>query len=164
MTLGSWSSSTIEDVAIASRSSGLKWFQLYVYKDEDVTIDFIRRAERAGFKAIAVTVDTPQVGQRYAEVRNKFALPPHLTAANYTNSYATGVKSYWDSFDSSIDSSLTWDFIPWLRSVTKLQIVLKGILTAEDARLAVQYGVDGILVSNHGGRQLDTVPATVTNF
>jgi (S)-2-hydroxy-acid oxidase len=165
MTLSSWSTSTIEDVA--SASSGLKWFQLYVYKDRDVTIDLIRKAERAGFKAIAVTVDTPYLGRRYADVRNKFGLPTHLTLANYADSYATGVKSNKDSglatfVASLINSSLTWDFIPWLRSVTKLQIVLKGILTAEDARLAVQYDVDGILVSNHGARQLDTVPATVT--
>jgi (S)-2-hydroxy-acid oxidase len=166
MTLSSWSTSTIEDVAAAS--SGLKWFQLYVYKDEDTTLDLIRRAERAGFKALAVTVDTPYLGRRNADVRNQFALPPHLTLANYTtNSYATGVKSDKDSglatfVASLINSSLTWDIIPWLRSVTKLPIVLKGILTAEDARLALQYGVDGILVSNHGARQLDTVPATVS--
>ena len=165
MTLSAGSTSTIEDVA--SSSSGLKWFQLHFYKDQDVIIDLIRRAERAGFKAIAVTVDAPYLGRRYADVRNKFGLPPHLTLANYTDSYATGVKSDKDSglakfIASLIDSSLTWDFILWLRSVTKLQIVLKGILTAEDARLAVQYGVDGILVSNHGARQLDTVPATVT--
>jgi (S)-2-hydroxy-acid oxidase len=166
MTLSAGSTSTIEDVA--SASSGLKWFQLYLYKDEDVIIHLIRRAERAGFKAIAVTVDAPYLGQRYADVRNKFGLPPHLTLANYTaDSSATGVKSDKGSglakfVASFVNTSLTWDFILWLRSVTKLQIVLKGILTAEDARLAVQYGVDGILVSNHGARQLDTVPATVT--
>ena len=161
MTLSSSSTSTIEDVVRSS--SGLKWFQLYVCKDRDVTIDLIRRTEKAGFKAIALTVDTPCSGRKYAEIRNNFALPPHLTLANYTNySYETGVKGLYDSFESLIDSSLTWDLIPWLRSVTKLGIVLKGILTAEDARLAVQYGVDGILVSNHGARQLDTVPATVT--
>lgn len=166
MTLSSWSTSTIEDVSAAS-SSGLKWFQLYVYKDRNVTLDLIRKAERAGFKAIAVTVDTPYLGRRNDDVRNRFALPPHLTLANYPQSYATGVKSDADSglakfVASLIDSSLTWSLIPWLRSVTNLKIVLKGILTAEDARLAVQYGADGILVSNHGARQLDTVPATVS--
>ena len=166
LTLSSWSTSTIEDVAEAN-SSGLRWFQLYVYKDQSVTLDLIRRAERAGFKALAVTVDTPYLGRRNDDVRNKFALPPHLTLANYTKSYATGVKSDADSglaafVASLIDSSLTWSLVPWLRSVTNLKIVLKGILTAEDARLAVQYGADGILVSNHGARQLDTVPATVS--
>ena len=164
MTLSSWSTSTIEDVGAAS--SGLKWFQLYVYKDADITLDLIKRAEKAGFKAIVMTVDTPYLGRRNADVRNKFALPTHLTLANYTSTYATGVKSDKDSglatfVASLINSSLTWDIIHWLRSVTKLPIVLKGILTAEDARLAVKHGVDGILVSNHGARQLDTVPATV---
>ncbi|XP_028417849.1 hydroxyacid oxidase 1-like [Dendronephthya gigantea] len=165
MMLSSWSTSRIEEVAEAS-SSGLKWLQLYVYKDPSVTLDLIRRAESSGFKAIAVTVDTPLLGRRYGDARNKFSLPPHLTLANYKQSYATGVKSDKDSglatfVNSLINSSLTWEFIPWLRSVTKLPIVLKGILTAEDARLAVQHGVDGILVSNHGARQLDGVPATI---
>jgi (S)-2-hydroxy-acid oxidase len=164
MTLSSWSTSTIEDVAAAS--TGLKWLQLYVYKDQNITLDLVRRAERAGFKAIAVTVDTPYLGRRNADVRNKFALPPHLTLANYNSTYATGVKSDKDSglatfVSSLINSSLTWNIIPWLRSFTKLPIVVKGILTEEDARLAVQHGVDGIIVSNHGARQLDTVPSTV---
>ncbi|XP_028417850.1 hydroxyacid oxidase 1-like [Dendronephthya gigantea] len=164
MMLSFYSTSKIEEVAEAS--SGLKWLQLYIYKDPSVTLDLIKRAESSGFKAIAVTVDTPLYGQRYGEIRNKFSLPPHLTFANLERIYATGSKDDKDSgrnasYNSSINSSLTWEFIPWLRSVTKLPIVLKGILTAEDARLAVQHGVDGILVSNHGGRQLDGVPATI---
>ena len=167
MTLSSLSTSTIEDVGECS--SGLKWFQLYLYKNENITLDLIKKAERSGFKALVVTVDTPYLGKRNNDVRNKFALPSHLTLPNYTGSYATGVKSDKDSglatfVTSLINSSLTWDIIPWLRSVTNLKIILKGILTSEDAQLAVQYGVDGILVSNHGARQLDTVPATVNIF
>ena len=164
MVLSTVSTSSIEEVSEAS--SGLKWFQLYVFKDQDVTLDLIRRAESSGFKAIAITADTPLVGRKYADVRNNLSLPPHLTFAHYRESDAMSVKSdnisVMDaSFNSLIKSSLTWEVIPWLRSVTKLPIVLKGILTAEDARLAVQHGVDGILVSNHGARQLDGVPATV---
>lgn len=165
MILSSWSTSTIENVG--KLASGLKWFQLYVYKDETITIDLIRRAESADFKALVVTVDTPYLGRRLADVRNSFSLPRHLTLENYSDKFATKVKGDKDSglatfVASLINSSLTWEFIPWLKSVTKLPIVLKGILTGEDAQLAVKYGVDGILVSNHGARQLDTVPATVT--
>ena len=165
MVLSSWATSTIEEVA--NSSSGLKWFQLYAYKNKDITKDLVLRAERAGFKAIVLTVDTPYLGRRYADVQNNFSLPPHLTLANYKNFYATGMKSTGDSglasfVASLINSSLTWDVIDWLRSVTKLPIVVKGILTAEDAKLAVQHGVDGILVSNHGARQLDGVLTTVS--
>ncbi|XP_046849465.1 peroxisomal (S)-2-hydroxy-acid oxidase GLO5-like [Xenia sp. Carnegie-2017] len=164
MILSTWSTSSMEDVGNAS--SGLKWFQLFVCKDQSVTVDLIERAVAAGFKAIVVTVDTPYLGRRYADVRNQFALPSHLELGNYTKKYATAIKSDKDSGRASFEatlynSSLTWKIIPWLKSVTKLPIVLKGILTAEDAKLAVSYGVDGILVSNHGARQLDFVPATV---
>ena len=158
MTLSFWSTSTIEDVGDCS--SGLKWFQLYLYKNENITLDLIRRVERSGFKALVVLVDTPYFGKRYNDLRNKFALPSHLKFANYTSK--NGKDSESERF--FIIPSLTWDIIPWLRSVTNLKIILKGILTSEDAHLAVQYGVDGILVSNHGARQLDTVPATVNIF
>lgn len=165
MVLSSLATSSIEEVARCS--SGLKWFQLYAYKNEDVTKDLVSRAEIEGYKAIVLTVDTPYLGCRYADVRNKFSLPSHLSLANYKNGYATKVKSVDDSglasyVASLIDSSLTWDIVAWLRTVSKLPIIMKGILTAEDARLALQYGVDGILVSNHGARQLDGVPTTVS--
>lgn len=104
------------------------------------------------------------------DVRNGFALPPHLTMANFTsseektssiNGASSGGSALSSYVASLIDSSLTWDDIKWLRSITTLKIVVKGIMSDADARLAVQHGVDGIWVSNHGARQVDTAPATI---
>merc|ERR1719329_2004233 len=95
MTLSSWSTLPLEEVAAAA-PGGLRWFQLYVYKDRDVTLDLIRRAERAGYKALAVTVDTPILGRREADIKNKFALPSHLTMGNFAKAagaHASGTKS-----------------------------------------------------------------------
>lgn len=170
MTLSSWSTMSLEDVS--SASTGPRWFQLYVYKDRQVTLDLVRRAERAGYKALAVTVDTPCLGRREADIRNRFQLPGHLTMGNFqgsadgdlssgtktAGSTGSGLASY---VAALIDQSLTWDDIAWLRRHTSLKIVLKGILTVDDALLAVQHGADGIWVSNHGARQVDTAPATI---
>ncbi|XP_006813604.1 2-Hydroxyacid oxidase 1-like [Saccoglossus kowalevskii] len=167
MCLSSWATCSFEEVAEAD-PNGLKWFQLYIYKDREATAQLVRRAEKAGYKAIALTVDTPILGRRYADVRNKFQLPPHLSLANFDNEdkHATGVKSTNDSglaayVASLIDPSLNWEHVEWLKSITKLPIVVKGILTAEDALEALNHGIAGILVSNHGARQLDGVPATI---
>ncbi|XP_022096711.1 hydroxyacid oxidase 1-like [Acanthaster planci] len=166
--LSSWSTSSIEEVAAGCSPIGPRWFQLYVYKDRDVIRDLVRRAEREGYKALFVTVDTPILGRRRADVRNKFALPPHLRLANFDLSrlHSSGVHSSEDSglaayVASLIDPSLNWEHIEWLKSITSLPIILKGILTAEDAKLAVEHNVSGILVSNHGARQLDGVLATI---
>lgn len=168
MTLSSWSTTALEEVAAAG-PNGYRWFQLYVYKDRDVTLDLIRRAEKAGYKALAVTVDTPVLGRREADIKNKFALPAHLTMGNFTQvggQHSGGMKGSNGSALSAyvaslIDKSLTWDDISWLRKNSKLKIVVKGIMTVEDAMLALRYGVDGIWISNHGARQLDTTPATI---
>ncbi|KAI8486655.1 Hydroxyacid oxidase 1 [Branchiostoma belcheri] len=167
MILSSWATSTIEEVAEAS-AGGLRWFQLYVYKDRQVTRNLVERAEKAGYKAIFLTVDTPILGKRLEDTRNKFKLPAHLRLANFSEGdvRSSGVQSDSDSglaayVASLIDPSLSWEHVDWLRSVTKLPIILKGVLTAEVAREAVEHGIDGILVSNHGARQLDGVPATI---
>ena len=168
MTLSSWATSCIEEVAQAS-GSGLRWFQLYIYRDKAVTMDLIRRAEHAGYKALMVTVDTPILGRRLADSRNKFNLPGHLKLANFsTQSVQSSVDTQQQSesglykyTQALINNKLTWDTITWVKSFTKLPVIVKGILTGEDAKLAVQHGVDGILVSNHGARQLDGVFATV---
>ena len=163
MMLSSYSTTSIEDVAAAS-GSGLRWFQLYVFKDKDLTRDFILRAERSGYKAIVVTVDTPVVGRKLADTRNSFKLPPHLSLENFSN---TGLESarkdaVYARSNEMIDPSLTWETIDWIRRITRLPILLKGILTAEDAEEALKHDVQGIIVSNHGARQLDGVPATVS--
>mmetsp|Transcript_11461 Transcript_11461/g.14942 ORF Transcript_11461/g.14942 Transcript_11461/m.14942 type:complete len:391 (-) Transcript_11461:487-1659(-) len=170
MTLSSWSTTALEEVAEAGGPSVPRWFQLYVYKDRDVVLDLIRRAEAAGYKAFAVTVDTPVLGRREADVRNRFKLPSHLTMGNFVGkggAHASGTKD--GGKDSGlaayvaglIDRTLNWDDIAWLKKNTFMKVVVKGVMTAEDARLAVEAGVDGIWVSNHGARQLDTVAATI---
>ncbi len=168
MTLSSWSTTSVEDVAAAS--PGAKWFQLYVYKDRELTADLAKRAERAGYKALAITVDTPVLGRREADVRNRFKLPNHLTMANFVGaggSHAEGTKDGGKDSGlaayvaSLIDRTLQWKDIQWLRTVCNLPIVVKGVMTPEDALMAVQCGVDAIWVSNHGARQLDTVASTI---
>ena len=160
------STSSIEEVA-ESCPDYPKWFQLYIYKDRGVTERLVRRAEKSGFTAIVLTVDAPLFGLRRADMRNKFSLPPHMTMANFTGELATGVKSESGSgineyVASLFDGSLTWDDVTWLLSFTKLPVLIKGILTREDAILAADIGVHGIIVSNHGARQVDSVPATVS--
>jgi (S)-2-hydroxy-acid oxidase len=170
MTLSSWSTKSLEDVSNESPTC-LKWFQLYVYKDRKVCEDLVKRAEKAGYKAFAVTVDTPILGRREADIKNQFALPQHLTMANFnqlggahadgtkiSGSTGSGIASYASSL---IDRTLTWDDIKWLRTITKCKIVVKGIMSVDDAIKAVENGVDAIWVSNHGARQLDTAPATI---
>ena len=144
---------------IAQAATGPLWFQLYVYKDRGFTASLVKRAHAAGYQALVVTVDTPRVSKRERDVRNNFILPPApFETANFTSKdteNATDITHYETS------TALTWDLIPWLRSLTTLPILLKGILTAEDALLAVEHGVDGIIVSNHGGRQLDGAIASI---
>jgi 4-hydroxymandelate oxidase len=165
MTLSTLANSSIEEVA-AGASRPL-WFQLYVYKDRKITASLVQRAEAAGYKAIVFTVDSPLLGRRERDVRNRFHLPNNLSVANLfaagmselpTDVPDSGLAAY---IASLYDTALTWKDVDWLRSVTKLPILLKGILRADDARIAFEHGVDGIIVSNHGGRQLDTVPATI---
>ncbi|XP_071832600.1 2-Hydroxyacid oxidase 1-like [Apostichopus japonicus] len=165
MVLSSWSTCSIEEVAEAA-PDGLRWFQLYVYKDRDLTESLVRRAEKAGYKALFLTVDTPQLGRRYADVKNNFSLPPPLKLANFEHASQTDVVGSSDSglaeyVASQVDQTLSWNDVTWLKGITSLPIVLKGILTEEDTREAVAHGVAGIVVSNHGGRQLDGVLATI---
>lgn len=170
MTLSTIATSSIEEVSEAAPNC-LKWFQLYIYKDRSVTEQLVRRAEKCGFKALVLTVDTPMFGQRLADARNRFHLPPHLRMANFDRGKTasdsiqnspTKASSGLNEYALSLfDSSITWKDVLWLKSVTKLPLVLKGILTREDALLALKYGASAILVSNHGARQLDGVPSTV---
>ncbi|NXU57145.1 HAOX1 oxidase, partial [Turnix velox] len=169
MMLSSWATSSIEEVAEAA-PAGLRWLQLYVYKDREVTKSLVKRAERAGYRGIFVTVDTPFLGRRIDDVRNKFQLPPHLKLKNFSSrdlAFSSG-KDFGENSGlavyvaEAIDASVSWKDIKWLRGLTSLPIVAKGILRADDAKEAVKIGVNGILVSNHGARQLDGVPATVS--
>lgn len=157
---------SLEDIAAAA--SGPLWFQLYVYKDRRVSESLIRRAEQAGYRALVLTVDTPRLGQRERDVRNGFGLPAHLRMANFhDNSDAAahvqheGVSGLAIHANAVFDDSLTWEALDWMRSLTQLPIIIKGLVTAEDAVLAVEHGAAGIIVSNHGGRQLDGAISTL---
>jgi 4-hydroxymandelate oxidase len=165
MILSTMATTSIEEVARAA--SGPLWFQLYVYKDRGATEAVVARAEAAGCRALVLTVDAPVLGTRERDVRNRFALPPGLAIENMVPAGYGGVpKIEGDSslaayVNSMHDCSLSWKDVAWLRSRTKLPILVKGVVRADDARLAVDAGVAGIVVSNHGGRQLDTSPATI---
>jgi len=166
MVLSSSSSCSMEEVA--ATGPGFRFFQLYVYKDRNITRTLVRRAEQAGYQAIVLTVDTPRLGRREADIRNGFQMPPHVVYKNMEGLMnlkrmdltSKSMLASWA--DSHFDRTLNWKDVEWLRSITKLPVLVKGILTAEDAVLAMQSGVAGIMVSNHGARQLDHVPATIS--
>ena len=135
----------------------------------EITLELVKRAERYGYEAIVLTVDTPILGRREADVRNRFTLPVHLSLANFESiggQHAHGVTSDDNSglasyVSSLFDQGLSWKDVEWLQNQTKLPIVLKGILSPYDAKLAVDAGVAALIVSNHGARQLDGVPSTI---
>ncbi len=162
MVLSSFSTITLEEVAAAT--NGPLWFQLYVQPDRGLTRELVHRAEAAGYQALVVTVDTPVLGPRYRELRAKFKLPDGLDRANLRGlAAATGAQRPTEQniFSATLDPKLTWKDIAWLRSITKLPVILKGIQNPDDATRAVQAEVAGIIVSNHGARNLDTGPATI---
>ena len=153
------SSYPLEEIAAAS--SGPRWFQLYAYRDWGLTRELVERAEAAGYAALCLTVDGSIPGVRERDARNRFRLPSDLRAGNFAHRMPDApdgsalLKYVADQFDPA----LTWDSVDRLRSLSKLPVLVKGVLTAEDARLAVERGVAGIVVSNHGGRQIDTAIA-----
>ncbi|KAJ3116119.1 hypothetical protein HK100_001151 [Physocladia obscura] len=173
MTLSSYSTTTLEDV-IAAPSKNIRetpfWLQLYVHTDRTISETLLKRAEAAGYKALALTVDAPVLGRRLNDLRFKFAMPKHLKLKNFAPEQGVMTASERNANPdasrsqkgSKADAALTWRDIAWLRGVTTMKIVLKGIMTPEDAILACEYGVDGIIVSNHGGRQLDSSPSSIS--
>ncbi|MFD0666194.1 alpha-hydroxy acid oxidase [Ramlibacter sp. MAHUQ-53] len=146
----------LEDVAAAVRGDadrGPLWFQLYVQADRGLTLDLVRRAEAAGYEALVVTVDAPVQAPRDAQWRAGFKVPPGLAVNLPATPAATDLADL-------LRQAPTWDDIAWLRAQTRLPVVLKGLVHPDDAREALRHGVDALIVSNHGGRALDTVPAT----
>lgn len=163
-TLSTLATSSIEEVAAAS--AGPKWFQLYVHKDRGLSKSLIERAEAASYRAIVLTVDAPVLGRRLADERNKFVLPEGLSMVNLgslaEDLTASEEGSALTSFAASRhDASLNWDDIAWIRSITDLPILIKGLVRPDDAERAVESGAAGVIVSNHGGRQLDGAPASI---
>uniref|UniRef100_A0A251TP15 (S)-2-hydroxy-acid oxidase n=2 Tax=Helianthus annuus TaxID=4232 RepID=A0A251TP15_HELAN len=155
------STCTIEEVA--SSCNAVRFFQLYVYKRRDISALMVKRAEANGFKAILLTVDTPKMGHREADIKNKMIAPQlknfeGLMSTTVDNSEGSNLEAF---TSSSLDPSLSWKDIAWLKSITQLPILIKGVLTREDVIKAMEIGVEGIIASNHGGRQLDYVPAAI---
>ncbi|WPB79479.1 alpha-hydroxy acid oxidase [Archangium violaceum] len=184
--LSTMSVCTIEEVAAAAPAS--RWFQLYIWKDREVTRSLVERARAAGYSALCLTVDVPDMGNRERDVRNGFVVPPRPTPSNvldlllhlgwvmrmtrspratFGNFLDTKALSRRDAVSVAgytsrqFDQSVTWADVEWLRGLWPGPLVLKGITTAEDARRAVQHGVEAIVVSNHGGRQLDGLPGAL---
>src|SRR5437762_7466646 len=160
--LSTAATTSMEDTTQAAY--GPRWFQLYVQRDRGFTRELVRRAEGCGCLALVLTADTPVLGARDREQRRALELPAGLELANLRGlptrvpGEPTFVHGAGNPF---LDPSLTWDILSWLASETRLPVVVKGILRADDARLAVEGGAAAIAVSNHGGRNLDTVPATI---
>lgn len=147
-------SCSLDEMIEAKKPDQIQFYQLYVNGNRKVTEDIVRRAEKGGCKALFVTVDAPQLGRREKDMRNKFTSTESNEQkragekVNRSQGTARAISSF-------IDPSLNWDDIKWLKSITTMPIVLKGVQCGEDAVLAVKAGVSGIVLSNHGGRQLD---------
>ncbi len=179
---------SIEEVAAVS--SGPKWFQVYTWRDRRLVQDLLERAAAAGYEAIMLTVDAPVLGRRERDVRRGYTLPPKIgldtivdgilhpewtldflrsepitfasvTGDNAADDGSASAVTLSEYINSQFDPALSWDEVAWLRSVWSGPIVLKGIQTVEDARLAVEHGADAIALSNHGGRQLDGAPSII---
>jgi 4-hydroxymandelate oxidase len=161
-----FASQTLAD--IAKDATGPLWLQVYWLRRRDALVELVGRAESTGFGALVLTVDTPQVARRLRDMRNSFTIPDRIHAVNLdlpvmasTHQATAGTSAIERHSREEFDPTITWPDLAWLRERTMLPLVLKGILTAEDARLAVDHGVDAIVVSNHGGRQLDGAVPTL---
>jgi 4-hydroxymandelate oxidase len=166
MILSTLSTFSIEEVMAVA--TGPVWFQLYVFKDRAISASLVKRAEVAGCKAIVFTVDAPLRGRRERDVRNQFKLPDDLLIRNLLpgglQEFPGGTvgSEAATHIASLFDTALAWKDIEWLAGVTTLPVLVKGILRSDDALLAVKHGASGVIVSNHGARQLDTTPATIS--
>ncbi|WP_399094974.1 alpha-hydroxy acid oxidase [Streptomyces sp. BBFR2] len=164
-TLSMLSSRPIESV---TTPGGVTWFQLYCLRDAGATADVVRRAEEAGCATLVVTVDVPRMGRRLRDLRNGFALPTDVAAAHLdpaslrvTHDRRPGVSAVAEHTAEAFAAGLSWDDLAQLRESTRLPLIVKGILDPRDAALAAELGADAVVVSNHGGRQLDGAVASV---
>jgi 4-hydroxymandelate oxidase len=168
--VSSAATTSFEDIARVARPPSAAavplWFQLYAQKDRGFTRALVERVVAHGCRALCLTVDTPVIGIRDREVRGGFALPPGLEHPNLKGSFPAGLRAEHRPTDPmgiyspALDASLTWKDLGWLNSLAKVPLLVKGVLDPEDAARAVAEGADGIIVSNHGGRNLDTALAT----
>ena len=153
--LSTFSNRSLETVASVGRGS--RWFQLYVQRDRGRSADLVARATEAGYGAIMLTVDLPLPGYRARELRQ----PLRETGPLGNVADVGGAAAYGAFVGDELDPSLTWSDVDWLHSLTPLPVVIKGLLAPDDARLAIEHGAAAVVVSNHGGRQLDRVAATI---
>ena len=159
MVLSTIASRSLEDVAAVGEAP--RWFQLYIHKDPGVTKALIERAVAEGYKAIAVTADLPYPGHRERELRHPIVFTEEdQVFGNFTELVTTGAPLL-QLLDDVINNNVTWADLDRVRSACDLPVLLKGVMTGEDAAIAVEHGVAGVVVSNHGGRQLDRVPASI---
>jgi 4-hydroxymandelate oxidase len=167
-TLSTKSMEEVSQVRTALNPNVGQIFQLYVHRDRELTRSLVERAYAAGFCAICLTVDTPMLGKRERDSRNQFTLPPELELANFrgtelaldseTQQAESGLFAY---FQNQVSPGVTWNDLDWLASLSPLPIMVKGILRSDDAVRAIEHGAKAIVVSNHGGRQLDGAIATI---
>ena len=170
MVLSTLSTKSIEEVAVVCHDRNFhapQWFQLYIHKDRGLTRALVERAYAAGYKALCITVDAPVLGRRERDKRNEFALPAGMQLANLTNisglniPHKEGESGLFTYFAQQLDPAVTWHELEWFQSLCPLPLVLKGILRGDDAARAVECGAKAIVVSNHGGRQLDGAIASL---
>ncbi len=160
MTASTFSTASLEEIAAAA--SAPLWFQLYVHQDRGITAELVQRAAASGYAALVLTVDVPEIGRRERDDRNGFRLSADLRVANFVPRTSEPLQggaagSHLANFIQGMrDPSFSWKDLAWLRSLSDLPLILKGLVRADDAGRAVDHGVAGIVVSNHGGRQLDT--------
>jgi isopentenyl diphosphate isomerase/L-lactate dehydrogenase-like FMN-dependent dehydrogenase len=160
MVLSTLATATPAEVAQAAPDAP-RWFQLYCFRDRGVTSALIDQAEAAGFSAIALTVDAPRLGRRERDLRTGFVIPADVTVPSFAAAAGRATAGTPADMFALMDQSVGWDDLEELASGSSLPIVVKGILTAEDAALACEHGAAGVVVSNHGGRQLDGAAATI---
>ena len=177
--------STVKMEDLAREARGNLWLQVFAYKDRGLTQSFVERAHAAGFQGLVLTIDNQVLGQRERDLRNGFTIPPRfefgglldmalhlrwllrmaraprLAMANYEREGDTGVFSIGARIVGWMDASASWKEVEWLRGLWDRPLILKGILHPDDAKRAISIGVDSVVVSNHGGRQLDIVPASI---
>jgi isopentenyl diphosphate isomerase/L-lactate dehydrogenase-like FMN-dependent dehydrogenase len=176
-TLSTLGTTTIENV-VAAAPEGVNWFQLYMWKDRDASMELVRKAQAAGVKNLILTVDVPVAGARLRDTRNGLTVPPSLTAKTILN--ALPRPEWWINFlttpainfasmknwngtvaellDFMFDPTMTFEDLSWVRAQWDGQLTIKGVQTVEDAIKAAEFGADAIILSNHGGRQLDRAP------
>ena len=169
LVLSTQASMSLEHVAqaiVADPLRGPLWFQLYIQPDRGFTRTLVQRAEAAGYEALVLTVDAPTSGARDRERRAGFRLPAGISAVNLAESVSPQVATLAHGqsalFDGLLANTPTWADVEWLQSITRLPVLIKGVLHADDARQAVALQLGGVIVSNHGGRTLDTTPATAS--